>query len=675
MKKFFTLLLTVILSCMGMQAQALIDYPNSNDGISVSGTTVEETVKIHLNKDAVPCLSLKNGYTSSSKMNGNHIMLSVDGGFKAGDMITVAGAINNSSDAKRGAPVLFTSEDGEKTTKLTQFSDFINGRLVEGDPVEETYTLEADYNVLYIGRDGDTGTALTLIKVERGGGGGTTPGGGDDPTPGGGDTPTPVVNPDAVAIDFTANKWELPEGSSEKTNGRQEFTNGKYTVVLEGGAIDEGYYFQTTDKYLMLGKQGASLQLPPFDFDVEVIEVVGREDASAQTVQNIYVDDTPVSTSTVGSKGTSTFRIAEVYQTAGTIYTIRVLDSHYSQITKINVHPKGTYVEPVVGPDTPTGGDNVIWAEDWTGYAKNDVPSAKNENYSEVSTGSDTKIYEEALSGSASPELLIAKSGGAFTAKVDLKGATGDMSLAFMSNHEDYITVTIEPASVTIGDKVANGSDVTYPINVPEDVKEITITFTNNKSSNARFDEVVLSQGAVTPSDPDTPVEPTKPTEVSVAKALEIVAALEDGKTTSEDYIVKGFIVGTPDFQRNASDQLYGNVNFDIADEKGGTTLLTIFRAQNLNNVPFNEETILNTIKEGDEVEVIGKLQKYVKDGVVTPELTKGYLKSVNEGGTTAITNVNNTTQDAPIFNLAGQQVKKTTRGVYVQNGKKFIVK
>ncbi|MBQ3769557.1 MAG: chitobiase/beta-hexosaminidase C-terminal domain-containing protein [Prevotella sp.] len=119
--------------------------------------------------------------------------------------------------------------------------------------------------------------------------------------------------------------------------------------------------------------------------------------------------------------------------------------------------------------------------------------------------------------------------------------------------------------------------------------------------------------------------------EISVAKALEIINALENGKSTTEEYQVKGFIVGTPDFQRKADESLYGNVNFTIADEKGGTTTLTVFRAKDLENVNFTEETI-NRIKEGDEVVVQGKLQKYVKNEVVTPELTNGYLISVTAG-------------------------------------------
>ncbi len=121
----------------------------------------------------------------------------------------------------------------------------------------------------------------------------------------------------------------------------------------------------------------------------------------------------------------------------------------------------------------------------------------------------------------------------------------------------------------------------------------------------------------------------TTSTEITVAKALEITNALENGKTTTEEYKVKGFIVSTPDFQRKPDGSLYGNVNLTIADEKGGTSTLTIYHGKYIGNVLFTEQTI-TTIKEGDEVVFQGKLQKYVKDEVITPELTSCYLISVN---------------------------------------------
>ena len=145
----------------------LIDYPNTNDGITISGTTVEETVKIHSNTDAIPGIGLKNGYSNGTAMNGNHIKLEVEGGFKKGDVLTIAGAYNNSSE-KDARVALFTSEDGETAIVIKDdFEPFINGRLVDDEPVEQTYTLENDYDVLYLGRIGNTGTYVTLITMVR----------------------------------------------------------------------------------------------------------------------------------------------------------------------------------------------------------------------------------------------------------------------------------------------------------------------------------------------------------------------------------------------------------------------------------------------------------------------------------------------------------------------------
>lgn len=156
------------MSIVGATAQTtLIDYPTSKDGVSLSGTTAEGTVKINSNVNSKSCLSLKNGYTSESVFNGNAIILKTEGGFKAGDVLTIAGAINNSDETKRGTAVLFTVDADKKATAIKKFDDFINGRLSEADPTNQSYTLEADMDSIMLGRDGNTGANLTYINVVR----------------------------------------------------------------------------------------------------------------------------------------------------------------------------------------------------------------------------------------------------------------------------------------------------------------------------------------------------------------------------------------------------------------------------------------------------------------------------------------------------------------------------
>lgn len=143
-----------------------IDFPTSKDGIAISGTTTFSTVKIHENTDAVDCIKFANSYTADEALNDNYALLTVEGGFKAGDVVSIAGAFNNSDESKKSAVDIFTVE-GTTPTVLFTTQQFINGRTVADEPVVETYTLAADAEKLYIGRNGNTGTNVTLLKVER----------------------------------------------------------------------------------------------------------------------------------------------------------------------------------------------------------------------------------------------------------------------------------------------------------------------------------------------------------------------------------------------------------------------------------------------------------------------------------------------------------------------------
>ena len=111
--------------------------------------------------------------------------------------------------------------------------------------------------------------------------------------------------------------------------------------------------------------------------------------------------------------------------------------------------------------------------------------------------------------------------------------------------------------------------------------------------------------------------------ETSVASALELVNGLADGATSADVYKVKGFVISVTEINTQ-----FGNATFVIADSKDATTGLTVFRV----NGPHNESiTDGEIIKVSDQVAVLGKLKKYVKDEVVTPEVVDGYIFSINE--------------------------------------------
>ena len=352
--------------------------------------------------------------------------------------------------------------------------------------------------------------------------------------------------------------------------------------------------------------------------------------------------------------------------------------------------------------------ENIIWQEDWSGYDEKVNPQGINAMYTFTGTvlnddgsiKSGTKIFEQNLAGGEAPELLVAKNGGAFAAKVAINGISGDVTLTFKTNRND-LSVSVEGA--TLGEKSRVGNDDTYTVTIPANTTEITITFTQTSSSNARLDNIKLYQGTakkpaglswgkasttltigeevtlvlqnannlpveysssdetvatissegtitlkaagkttftasfagndeyeaqtvsieVTVKEGQTPVDPVDDETITVANALALINALEDGAKTNDSYYVKGYVVAVTEISTQ-----YGNATFTIADEKGGETVLTVFRVKGLENKNITDE---NLLKVDDEVVVYGQLQKYVKNGEVTPEVAQGgYIYSIN---------------------------------------------
>ena len=173
MKKIFTLI-AMALMAVGANAETLIDFSASQtNGIKVNGTTTIDAVKLKTNTVSTPGIKFANSYASENVSNGNNAELSIEGGFKSGDIIKIAGAFNNTDNTKKSAIDIFTLE-GTTPTVLFTTQQFINGRLVNDDPVVETFTLTADADKLYLGRNGDTGTFVTFLQVVRGGTDGIT---------------------------------------------------------------------------------------------------------------------------------------------------------------------------------------------------------------------------------------------------------------------------------------------------------------------------------------------------------------------------------------------------------------------------------------------------------------------------------------------------------------------
>ena len=166
----------------------------------------------------------------------------------------------------------------------------------------------------------------------------------------------------------------------------------------------------------------------------------------------------------------------------------------------------------------------------------------------------------------------------------------------------------------------------------------------------------------------------TAPTieEISVGRALQIIDGLADGAKTEKEYDITGYIVSIKEVSPKVGDQGFGNATYDINDEAGVLEdALTVYRGLYLNNEYFTAE---DQIAVGDKVVVRGKLQRYVKNGEMTPEVAQGnYI--VSKGTATAINQMSVETESGIVYNLQGQRVAQPTKGLYIIGGKKMVKK
>ena len=89
-----------------------------------------------------------------------------------------------------------------------------------------------------------------------------------------------------VSYDFTDGSWSVKNGA---------LTNGTVSFTGQGGAN-----FKMNTGYFIMGKSGAYINFPVYDFNVEKIEVIGNSGASADVKMNIFVGNNAVSTETKG---------------------------------------------------------------------------------------------------------------------------------------------------------------------------------------------------------------------------------------------------------------------------------------------------------------------------------------------------------------------------------------
>lgn len=187
----------------------------------------------------------------------------------------------------------------------------------------------------------------------------------------------------------------------------------------------------------------------------------------------------------------------------------------------------------------------------------------------------------------------------------------GTMTIAAKSGTLKKIVITFDATNKPEDANVVDGG--TYdPTTGTWTGDAETVVFTRpNGNGHWRVKKIEVGDGASS----DVPTEgQTAATAITVERALEIIAALEDGKSTDYTYYVKGTVSEVQQVTSSGATFLMGD--------------LKCYKLKGLEN-----KDIVNTefVKANDEVVVYGVLQKYKdKQDVITPEVSSGYVYSVN---------------------------------------------
>ena len=290
------------------------------------------------------------------------------------------------------------------------------------------------------------------------------------------------------------NEWGFPVGTDNKEVEERAFTANDVTIKV-AGSEGNGFYYNTQGM-LMLGKSGAYLTLPAFDFAVGKIEVIGKSGASGSVKQNIFVGENAVSTETTGATGTNTYVIGADYQAAGNVYTLKVTSSHNTQITQIVVYKA-------------------------TGDEKADPQLKFSATSATATLGSDfvapTLSYVEGFDGtviyeSSDPDVATVDEDGNVTivaAGVTTITATSEATDNYLAGEASY-TLTVQEAPVAGDDKYKLVTDASTlkagdeliigSVDKTGLVDAKAMSTTQNKNNRADDGLTVNKDGTVTPS-------------------------------------------------------------------------------------------------------------------------------------------------------------------------------
>ena len=298
----------------------------------------------------------------------------------------------------------------------------------------------------------------------------------------------------------------------------------------------------------------------------------------------------------------------------------------------------------------------------------------------------------------SAPELLLSGKGSFIEAVVDLQGLYGDFLLSFKCN-TSYYSVSVSDGD--IGKKSKINETVTVSIeNIPKGTKSLTVTIKSSKS-DLYIDDITLTGGTL-PKNPVCWMTYCSPSALDFTEKADYYNAYIATSYKSDGNVGLTKIEKVPAGMGILVKSLNPRLGTFIFDPASVVTTEPIEQGEYTNLLQgvtddYNLPTTGTMTFNGEEVDCTNFILAK-RDGVVgfyksaggTLKANKAYLQlptdlisgsnSISfyvEDGTTAIQNVTThpaTTDDA-WYTLQGVRVAQPTRGLYIHNGKKVVVK
>ena len=331
-----------------------------------------------------------------------------------------------------------------------------------------------------------------------------------------------------------------------------------------------------------------------------------------------------------------------------------------------------------------------LWEEYFSDYKKNDVPSGGDYSYVCVAGNAATCVYEENYAAGESPELLINKTGGSFSATIPLDNIEGDLTLTFKVNNPLTVSTTTKNVTLSGNTTAAKGDNTVTITGVTASMTALNITFSNSTSSNVRIDNIVLSYSNTIRTEKVVVTAAEYATYYSAANALDfsgtgitVYTATDNETSVSLNEVTSGKVpAGTAVvLYKEGADGT--PVNVPVATSAAaveGTNDLHVVGEGGLTG----EDNIYVLAKKN------GKVGFYLWDKTATLNEGKIYLQGkatygareflgFDDNGTTSINEElgmkNDEFANAPVFNLNGQRVSQPTKGLYIVDGRKVVIR